>query len=97
MVIAQCDALISLVDKEYHNRAWCSVEVMMMQTLKRAYGKHLWYEQVPAPPELQLDGRDWLLREGSISLNVEMANKQVTFEEDRPKLCFLERQIELLK
>ncbi|KAI6122377.1 hypothetical protein EDD16DRAFT_1572188, partial [Pisolithus croceorrhizus] len=29
MIIAQCNALISLVDDAYHTRAWCSVEVMM--------------------------------------------------------------------
>ena len=65
MILAQCNAVISLVDDKYHNRAWCSVEVMMA-------------------------------REGPMDLEVVMAEKQLTFGEDRPKVLFLERQSKLL-
>ncbi|KAI6033700.1 hypothetical protein BKA83DRAFT_4179937 [Pisolithus microcarpus] len=90
MIIAQCNALISLVDDAYHTRAWCSVEVMMVQTLRRSYNLHMWYEHVPS----DLDGDT--LREGPIDWQVIMKDKQLTYESDRPKVLFLERQSKLL-
>ncbi|KKZ63060.1 hypothetical protein EMCG_02561 [[Emmonsia] crescens] len=102
MILVQCDAVISLFDDTYHQRAWCSVEVMMVQTLRKSYSQHLWYEQVLAP---QSQGDDdagesgnekWILREGPIELKIVMAEKQLTFEEDRTKVLFLERQSRLL-
>ncbi|KAG6332457.1 hypothetical protein ID866_6632 [Astraeus odoratus] len=92
MIIAQCNALISLVDETYHTRAWCSVEVMMVQTLKKSYNLHLWYQHVLS--ETGPDGGT--LREGPIDLQIVMADKQLSFEEDRPKVLFLERQSKLL-
>lgn len=98
MILAQCDAMISLVDDKYHERAWCSVEVMMMQMLKKSYDLHLWYEHVLVQPDENNNGghEKWVLREGSMDLEVVMAGKQLTFEEDRPKVLFLERQSKLL-
>lgn len=98
MILAQCNAIISLVDDQYHSRAWCSVEVMMAQTLKRSYNLHLWYEHVLVQPDQnQEDGDErWILREGPMNLEVLMADKQLTYEEDRPKVLFLERQSKLL-
>ncbi|EEQ85427.2 uncharacterized protein BDCG_08696 [Blastomyces dermatitidis ER-3] len=103
MILVQCDAVISLFDDLYHHRAWCSVEVMMVQTLRKSYGQHLWYEQVLAP-QSQGDADDagesrnekWILREGPIELEIVMAEKRLTFEEDRAKVLFLERQSRLL-
>ncbi|KAM0275953.1 hypothetical protein ACHAQH_007254 [Verticillium albo-atrum] len=90
MVVAQCNAVISLVDKNYYERAWCSVEVMMVQRLKQAYGLHLWYEHAPAAAGV------WELREGALGMGIVMAEKKLTFESDRPKVLFLERQSKLL-
>ncbi|PGH02384.1 hypothetical protein GX51_04692 [Blastomyces parvus] len=103
MILVQCDAVISLFDDLYHRRAWCSVEVMMVQTLRKSYGRHLWYEQVLAPRSLgDADGacengnEKWILREGPTELEIIMAEKQLTFEEDRAKVLFLERQSRFL-
>lgn len=89
MVVAQCNAVISLVDEGYYTRAWCSLEVLMVQTLKRSYGLHLWYEHVSTG-----DGK-WELRPGPMNLQISMSEKKVTMEEDRPKIMFLERQVTL--
>ncbi|PGH13578.1 hypothetical protein AJ79_03571 [Helicocarpus griseus UAMH5409] len=103
MILVQCDAVISLLDNTYHQRAWCSVEVMMVQTLRKSYGKHLWYEQVlaPQPPQGNSDANKsergrWILQEGPMELDIVMGEKHLTFEEDRPKVLFLERQSRLL-
>ncbi|KAM0325900.1 hypothetical protein ACHAQA_007203 [Verticillium albo-atrum] len=90
MIVAQCNAVISLVDEHYYERAWCSVEVMMVQRLRRAYGLHLWYEHVDVPE------KGWALREGALDMGIVMAEKKLTFESDRPKVLFLERQSKLL-
>lgn len=97
MIVAQCNAVISLIDEEYYNRAWCSVEVMMVQALKKSYNLHLWYEHVLGQP----DGKgksdvDGVLREGPMDLEIIMAEKHLSFEADRPKVLFLERQTKLL-
>jgi hypothetical protein len=108
MNLAQCNAVISLVDDEYYKRAWCSVEVMMVQNLKKSYNLHLWYEHV-LPPDQQPDhdgstdaegeGNDseqGFLREGPMDLEIVIAEKLLSFEIDRPKVLFLERQSKLL-
>ena len=99
MILAQCNAVISLVDDKYHERAWCSVEVMMVQTLKKSYNLHLWYQHVLVQPDENNEGGGgkWGLREGPMDLEVVMAEKQLSFEEDRPKVLFLERQSKLLE
>ncbi|KAJ4404927.1 hypothetical protein N0V85_004783 [Neurospora sp. IMI 360204] len=91
MIIAQCNAVISLSDDQLHERAWCSVESMMIQTLKKAYNVHVWYEQV-----LDDSIRNCILRDGPMDLSIVMADKRLTFETDRPKVLFLERQCKLL-
>ncbi|KAF2097745.1 hypothetical protein NA57DRAFT_40367 [Rhizodiscina lignyota] len=99
MILAQCDAIISLVDDIFYSRAWCCVESIIAQTLKKSYNEHLWYEHVP----IQLDesgiggGGRWGLREGPTDFQIVMAEKDLTKEEeDRPKVLFLERQSRLL-
>ncbi|GAB1311491.1 hypothetical protein MFIFM68171_01701 [Madurella fahalii] len=99
MILAQCNALISLVDDLYYTRAWCTVEAMMIQKLKRAYNIHLWYEQVAVSPRestTEHGAKVWHLREGPMDMEITMADKHLTFEEDRPKVLFLERQSKLL-
>ena len=91
MIVAQCDVVISLIDDDYYDRAWCSVEVMMIQTLSKSYGLHLWYEQVA---DEQTGG--WMLREGPLDRDIALEGKLLTFEDDRPKLTFLARQCQLL-
>lgn len=95
MILAQCNAVISLVDEEYYTRAWCSVEVMVAQTLAKNYGLHLWYEHVydEAPEKAQSRGT---LRQGPLDMEIVMADKLLSFEWDRPKVLFLERQSRLL-
>lgn len=98
LIVAQCNAMISLVDDQYHKRAWCSVEVMIMQTLKKSYNQHLWYEHMFVEPDKskEEDGGKWILQEGPMDLEIVMAEKLLTFEADRPKVLFLERQSMLL-
>ncbi|KAI0374046.1 hypothetical protein BV20DRAFT_1118670 [Pilatotrama ljubarskyi] len=86
MNLAQCDAVISLVDEEYYTRAWCCVEVLMVQRLRRAWGFHAWYE---------CDEKG-TLHEGRQGPEIEMEGKLLSYEEDRPKVAFLERQSGLL-
>lgn len=90
MNLAQCDAMISLVDDRYYDRSWCCVEVLMMQTLVKAYGIHLWYEHI-----IDSEGVE-CLRSGPMHMGIQMSEKQVTYDSDRLKLQFLERQTRLL-
>ena len=91
MNLAQCNAMISLVDKQYYERSWCCVEVLMVQTLSKAYGLHMWYEHIIDPAS-----GEGSLQPGPLNLKISMADKHVTLEADRPKLLFLERQTMLL-
>jgi hypothetical protein len=91
MNLAQCSAMISLIDDRYYERSWCCIEVMMIQTLRRAYDLHLWYEH-----KIDAENGKETLREGPVDLVISMAEKSVTFEADRPALLFLERQTKLL-
>ncbi|KAI0134048.1 hypothetical protein BJ170DRAFT_183062 [Xylariales sp. AK1849] len=99
MMIMQCDAMISLVDEDYYSRAWCSVEVMLMQTIKKTYGLYLWYEQVATSRRQEATGlrHNYVLREGNIDLQLVLAEKHLSLETDRQKIYFLERQIKLLR
>ena len=74
----------------------------MVQTLRKSYDQHLWYEQVLSrSPWGNAEGGEsgsekWILQEGPMELEIVMAEKQLTFEEDRAKVFFLERQSRLL-
>jgi hypothetical protein len=98
MIIAQCDAVISLVDDKYLSRAWCTVEIMMVQMLRKSYNLHLWYEHGVTQSNTleEKGGRRGVLRQGPIDMAISMAEKELTFEEDRSKVLFLERQSKLL-
>jgi hypothetical protein len=96
MLLAQCDAVISLVDESYYERAWCALEIVMIQTLQKSYQKHSWYEHALCS-ESDSGGKMWALRTGPLSLEITAADKELTVEEDRPKILFLERQTKLLR
>ena len=99
MIVAQCDAVISLVNDSYYKRAWCSLEAMMVQTLRKSYHLHLWYEHALVRPEDYTigEGEQWRLREGPLDLALSsIAEKELSFGEDRPRLLFLERQCRFL-
>ena len=91
MNLAQCNAMISLIDDKYYQRSWCCVEVMMIQSLRKAYGLHLWCEHV-----IDRTTGTETLREGPYHPEINVSNTNVTYEADRPKLLFLERQTKLL-
>ncbi len=91
MNLAQCNAVISLVDETYYERSWCCVEILMIQTLRKAYGIHLWYEHNTNPVDATQS-----LRLGPEDMEIRMSEKKVTYESDRPGLLFLERQTRLL-
>lgn len=96
MILAQCDATVSLTDDNYYNRAWCSLEAMMVNTLRKSYGTHKWYEQTIDVDEVSAR-RYGSLRDGPMGLDIGMADKELGLEEDRPTVLFLERQIKLLE
>lgn len=83
--------MISIIDDKYYDRSWCCTEVKMMQTLRHAYNIHLWYEDVHDPTT----GDDYL-RPGPMDLEINIADKELTYEADRSELLFLERQTLLL-
>lgn len=91
MNLAQCNAMISLIDETYYDRSWCCVEVLMIQTLLNSYGLHLWYEHV-----VGTEGTEEHLRPGPLEMPINLAKTKVTYEADRLKLQFLERQTRLL-
>ncbi|KAI0378802.1 hypothetical protein F5Y04DRAFT_261073 [Hypomontagnella monticulosa] len=99
LLLMQCDAVISLADGHYSSRAWCSVEALLVQVLKKSYGVHLWYEQVHVSKAngTEDEPEGLALKEGPIDLAISIGEKSLTFEEiDRPKVMFLERQSRLL-
>ncbi|KAK4208349.1 hypothetical protein QBC37DRAFT_379190 [Rhypophila decipiens] len=123
LVIAQCDAVITLHDETYFDRAWCCVEASMIQTLRTGYELHEWLEQVPygtndddgrdadsdAGDKTKADGieigstenkdddaPEWRLRKRTY-IYLRMVDKKLSYETDRPKVLFLERQTSLLE
>ena len=84
--------MISLVDEHYYSRAWCAAEIMMVQTLRKSYKFHMWYQDV-----WEETAQGQVLAEVATDVEIDMAQKKVTFESDRPTLLFLERQTKLLE
>jgi len=93
MLLAQCDVVISLVDEIYYNRAWCAIEAFLGQTLRESYSIHEWYELVPRSGPTG----GWMLRPGAFDMGITPRTKALSYEEDRPKILFLERQTKLLR
>jgi hypothetical protein len=96
MLLAQCDAVISLADDYYYSRAWCALEIVIIQILKKSYQKHQWYTHTPSS-ERDSESKKWTLGAGPLDLDITAADKGLTVEEDRPKIVFLERQTKLLR
>ena len=91
IIIAQCDAVISLLDNDYFDRAWCCVEAMMIQAMRSWRYMHQWYQHLEP-----VDGVGNGALTTKSSVYVQMKNKKLTYESDRPKVMFLERQTKLL-
>ena len=89
--LAQCDTVISLLDDSYHSRSWCSVEVMIIQILRRSYQLHSWYEHKRIE-----NTEHWAIQEGPLDFEASVAGKSLSSEDDRPRILFLERQARLL-
>ena len=87
--LAQCSAMISFIDDEYYERSWCCMEVMMIQTLRKSYKFHMWFEDA-----FDAVSGSQFLRECPTDLEINMVEKKVTYERDRP---ILERQTKLLE
>ncbi|KAK1246400.1 hypothetical protein MKX08_000202 [Trichoderma sp. CBMAI-0020] len=86
LAVVQCNAMISLVDDTYYERAWCAVEVMLMRAIVESYGLHQWWEDC-----------DGSFKEGDTSHVLDVGNLKLTEEKlDRPKIDFLMRQSKLL-
>jgi hypothetical protein len=90
--LAQCSAMISLIDDQYYERSWCCIEVLMMQTLRKSYNFHILFEDA-----LDQVSGERVFRETPSDMEIVMSEKKVTFERDRPILLFLERQTKLLE
>lgn len=91
--MAQCDAMISLVDDRYLTRAWCGVEVLIMQTLRQSSKQHKWYvHTLHKPDHNRIDG----VVEHGEDRAVEPSGMDLTHESDRRNIEFLERQSMLL-
>lgn len=98
LILAQCDAMISLVDCKYYDRAWCCVEAMIIRALQRSYKLHLWYEyrnDQPKNAEAPEKSASALLP-GPTELQIALKDKLLSFEDDRPKILFLEKESRLL-
>ncbi|KAJ0358361.1 hypothetical protein COL26b_014498 [Colletotrichum chrysophilum] len=91
MCVAQCNAMISVTEDNYYERAWCCVEVITIRALERSYHAHGWYK-------FEYDARQErkVLRDGRVTEELSVVSAKVTVESDRPKLEFLERQAKLL-
>ncbi|PTB38611.1 hypothetical protein M441DRAFT_145883 [Trichoderma asperellum CBS 433.97] len=86
LAVMQCNAMISLVDETYYERAWCAVEVMLMRAIVESYGLHQWWEDC-----------DGSFKAGDTSHVLDVGNLKLTEEKlDRPKIDFLVRQSKLL-
>ncbi|GAB7361058.1 hypothetical protein MBLNU230_g1098t1 [Neophaeotheca triangularis] len=95
LLVTQCDAMISLVDETYYERAWCAVEVLLIRELVQSYGSHVWWEHILNSP--QTDLIHGTLQKGGVGRDFDVSRLKLTREEeDRPKLDFLVRQSKLL-
>jgi hypothetical protein len=92
--VTQCNAMISLVDETYFNRAWCAVEASMMQTLVTSYGQHDWYLDKLSSPDF--DRVTGVLERSTAKVDVDPSNLPVSVPSDRPIVAFLHKQSILL-
>lgn len=95
LVIALCNTMISLVDDTYFARAWCAVEVLVMQSLL-SYGhhRHLEHQRLAGTVQGRLVPSDRLAEVRDVAVND--MKYLLTKPEDRASIRFLARQSELL-
>jgi len=67
----------------------------MVNALTDGRELHRWYEHLPVTSEDGVAGEAWELEFAS-NRTLDMQNKKLTFESDRPKVMFLSRQSKLL-
>jgi len=60
------------------------------QTLAKSHGLDSWYEHV-----YDDENASGKLRQGPLDMEIVMADKPLSFESDRPKVSFLDRQSSL--
>lgn len=72
----------------------------MIQTLKKAYDVHLWYEHVAVESDdedmKRAGDKRWILRKTRTDRDINLAEKKLNVESNRPRVMFLERQSRLL-
>lgn len=90
VAVTLCDVMISLIDDTYYERAWCGIEVMLMDVLASSYGIHKRWEHVveSSGTNLRLAKSDRLIDPDKLKLTNE--------RDDRPKIDFLARQSKLI-
>lgn len=100
MTVAQCDAMLCLYDDEFFSRAWCAVEVLMLQTLEDSYGYHKrWEHHLIDPTNDPIRGR--LVQHNRLQEVRRIEEDDHSFRlsrevEDRPTVRFLARQTRIL-
>ena len=70
----------------------------MIQILRKSYEHHEWYRYAPAHGIISRDSDkgEWTLCEALLDVEIDISTKDMTWEEDRDKITFLERQAKLL-
>lgn len=95
LAVTLCNAMISLVDDTYYERAWCAVEVVIIRTVMESYGLHQWWEHVLDSPHRSLSTGS--LRKAGNFAPFNLDDLKLSDEKsDRPKVDFLMRQSKLL-
>lgn len=64
---------------------------MIIQILRRSYQLHSWYQHTKIE-----NSEQWAIEEGPLEFESSVAGKQLSSEQDRPMILFLERQARLL-
>ncbi|KAK4552907.1 hypothetical protein LTR86_010039 [Recurvomyces mirabilis] len=100
LAVTLCNAMISLVDETYYTRAWCAVEVLMMQAVLSTYDVHQWWSNPHQWWEHKLDsdtdGSNGTLHKSGLK-TFDVSSLRLSHEKsDRPKIEFLNRQSRLL-
>lgn len=94
VIIAQCNAMVSLIDDTYFHRAWCALEASMIQTLVNSHGQHYWYTHTLQFPET--DRIFGILEKCTTRVDTNPTNLPVSIGSDRPRIAFLYKQSILL-
>jgi hypothetical protein len=92
LIIAQCNAMISLADA-YLTRSWCSVEVLMIQTLRDSYHVHEhWNYQSVGNGDVEIYRAETIP-----PVDDDLTGLKLSFpENDEPTVNFLVRQSQIL-